>query len=204
LAAPRRRPSSRDDLAYLTIAEASALIARKQISPVELVDACLSRIQRYEPRIEAWITVFAAKARAEARRAANEIARRGPRSALHGIPIGHKDLYDMRGVRTTAGSKVLADSAPATRDATVVARLRRAGAIVLGKTNTHEFAYGVWTPPTSNPWDTSRVPGGSSGGSAAALAAGMCLGATGSDTGGSIRIPSSSATPWESSRRTGV
>lgn len=185
-------PAGADDLAYLTIAEASALIAAKQLSPVELVEACLSRIEHFEDRIKAWVTVLAEQARAEARLAADEIAASGrPRSPLHGIPIGHKDLYHVAGVRTTAGSKVLADAPPATRDAAVVARLRRAGAIVLGKTNTHEFAYGVWSPPTSNPWDGSRIPGGSSGGSAAALAAGMCLGASGSDTGGSIRIPSS-------------
>jgi aspartyl-tRNA(Asn)/glutamyl-tRNA(Gln) amidotransferase subunit A len=97
----------------------------------------------------------------------------------------------MKGVRTTAGSRVRADAPPAKRDSAAVAMLRAAGAIALGKTNTHEFAYGVRTPPTSNPWDTSRIPGGSSGGTAAALGAGMCLGGTGSDTGGSIRIPSS-------------
>jgi len=184
-------PSSADDQAYLTIAEASDLIARRELSPVDLVDACLNRIHSHEPRIKAWITVLAEEARRDARAAADEIARHGPRSPLHGIPLGHKDLYDVKGVRTTAGSKVRAHAPAAQRDAAVVARLRKAGAIVLGKTNTHEFAYGVWTPPTSNPWDTTRIPGGSSGGSGAALAAGMCLGATGSDTGGSIRIPSS-------------
>jgi aspartyl-tRNA(Asn)/glutamyl-tRNA(Gln) amidotransferase subunit A len=184
-------PRNRDDLAYLTIAEASDLIARRELSPVDLVDACLDRIHGYDPSIKAWITVLADEARRDAKVAADQIARHGPRSPLHGIPLGHKDLYDVRGVRTTAGSKVRADAPPATRDAAAVARLRKAGAIVLGKTNTHEFAYGVWTPPTSNPWDTTRIPGGSSGGSGAALASGMCLGATGSDTGGSIRIPSS-------------
>jgi aspartyl-tRNA(Asn)/glutamyl-tRNA(Gln) amidotransferase subunit A len=187
----RKRPDASDDVAYLTIAEAAELIRRRRLSPVELVDACLSRIKGHEETIQAWITVFPEKARAEAKVAADEIARRGPRSPLHGIPIGHKDLYDQKGVRTTAGSKVRADAPPAKRDSAVVAALRAAGAIALGKTNTHEFAYGVWTPPTSNPWDTARVPGGSSGGTAAALAAGMCLGGSGSDTGGSIRIPSS-------------
>ena len=189
--AAKARPASEDELAYLSIAQASALIAEKKLSPVELVDACLSRIDRFEPAILAWITLLGDQARAAAKIAAAEIARGSPRSPLHGIPIGLKDLYDMKGVRTTAGSAVLADAPAAKRDATVVARLRKAGAIFLGKANTHEFAFGVWTPPTSNPWDTSRVPGGSSGGSAAALAAGMCLGATGTDTGGSIRIPSS-------------
>jgi aspartyl-tRNA(Asn)/glutamyl-tRNA(Gln) amidotransferase subunit A len=189
--AARNRPGASDDVAYLTIAEAAELIRKRQLSPVELVDACLSRIKRHDETIQAWITVWPKRARAEAKAAADEIARRGPRSPLHGIPIGHKDLYDMKGVPTTAGSRVRADAPPAERDSAVVAALRRAGAIALGKTNTHEFAYGVRTPPTSNPWDTSRIPGGSSGGTAAALAAGMCLGGSGSDTGGSIRIPSS-------------
>lgn len=189
--AGKDRPEGSDDLAYLTIAEASALIQARRLSPVELIDACLARIDRHEGSIKAWITVFADEARAEAKTAADVIARRGPHSPLHGIPIGYKDLYDLKGVRTTAGSKVLADAPKAKSDSTVAARLRAAGAIALGKTNTHEFAYGVWTPPTSNPWDTPRVPGGSSGGTAAALASGMCLGGTGSDTGGSIRIPSS-------------
>ncbi len=189
--AAKERPNTSDDLAYLTIAEAAELIRTRRLSPVELVDACLARIDRHEPAIKAWITVFPKKARAEAKAAADEIARRGPRSPLHGIPIGHKDLYDMKGVRTTAGSRVRADAPPAKRDSAAVVTLRNAGAIALGKTNTHEFAYGVWTPPTSNPWDTARIPGGSSGGTAAALGAGMCLGGTGSDTGGSIRIPSS-------------
>jgi aspartyl-tRNA(Asn)/glutamyl-tRNA(Gln) amidotransferase subunit A len=189
--AARNRPGASDDVAYLTIAEASELIRTRRLSPVEVVDACLSRIERVDESIQAWITVFPEKARTEARRAADEIARRGPRSPLHGIPIGHKDLYDMKGVRTSAGSAVRNDAPPAKRDSAVVRSLRAAGAIALGKTNTHEFAYGVWTPPTSNPWDGSRIPGGSSGGTGAALAAGMCLGGSGSDTGGSIRIPSS-------------
>ncbi len=185
------RPSTSEDLAYLTIAEAAELIRSRRLSPVELVDACLDRIERHEEVIKAWVTVLGDEARAGAKAAANEIARRGPRSPLHGIPIGHKDLYDMKGVRTTAGSKVRADAPRAKQDSAVVKLLRAGGAITLGKTNTHEFAYGVRTPPTSNPWDTARIPGGSSGGTAAALAAGMCLGGSGSDTGGSIRIPSS-------------
>jgi aspartyl-tRNA(Asn)/glutamyl-tRNA(Gln) amidotransferase subunit A len=187
----KQRPTASEDLAYLTIAEAAGMIRNRQVSPVELVDACLDRIERHDKVIQAWVTVLAEDARAEAKAAADEIARRGPRSPLHGIPLGHKDLYDVKGVRTTAGSKVTADAPPAKEDSAVVARLRAAGAIALGKTNTHEFAFGVRTPPTSNPWDITRIPGGSSGGTAAALAAGMCLGGTGSDTGGSIRIPSS-------------
>ncbi len=110
------------------------------------------------------------------------------RSQLHGIPIGVKDLIAVKDVRMTAGSKVLADYI-ASEDASVVEQMHKAGAIIIGKTNTHEFAYGTYTPPTRNPWNRSRIPGGSSGGSAAAVAADMCLGAIGSDTGGSVRIP---------------
>ncbi len=184
-------PATSDDLAYLSIAQASVLIRRKQVSPVELAKACLGRIRRFDDQIKAWVIVTERLALAAARAAADEIARQGPRSPLHGIPVGIKDLYDVAGLETRAGSNVRADARAAARDSAVVARLRRAGAIVIGKTNTHEFAYGTWTPPTSNPWDASRIPGGSSGGSGAALAAGMCLGATGSDTGGSIREPAS-------------
>lgn len=182
-------PSTPEDLAYLTIAQASALIRSGDVTPVDLVDACLSRIERFDPQIQAYVAVFADEARAAAQQATEEIARLGPRSPLHGVPISHKDLYDIEGSPTRAGSRVLADAPAATQDATVVHRLRRAGAIVLGKTNTHEFAFGVWTPPTSNPWDQTKIPGGSSGGSAAAMASGMGLGATGSDTGASIRLP---------------
>lgn len=184
-------PSSADDLAYLTIAEASALIASGEVTPTDLVQACLARIEAHDPAIKAFLAVTGDRALEEAARATERITRRGPRTPLDGIPIAHKDLYDVRGMRTTAGSKVLADARPVKRDATVVRLLREAGAIMLGKTNTHEFAFGVWSPPTSNPYDRTRVPGGSSGGSAAALASGMTLGATGSDTGGSLRIPSS-------------
>lgn len=184
-------PSSEDDLAYLTIAEAATLIASRSVSPIELVEACLGRIERHDPLIKAWVSVVREQALGEARAAADEIARSGPRSPLHGIPLGIKDLYDVKGLPTKAGSNVRADAPPAARDATAIARFRRAGAIVIGKTNAHEFAYGTWTPPTCNPWDASRIPGGSSGGSGAALTAGMCLGATGSDTGGSIREPAS-------------
>lgn len=185
------RPQSDDDIAYLTIAQAAKLIENKELSPVELVDACLKRIERFDGAIKAWVRVLDDRAHAEARKAADEIARRGPRSPLHGIPIAHKDLYDVKGLPTKAGSKVRSDAPPAKRDAAFVRKLRNAGAVMLGKTTTHEFAYGTRTPPTANPWDTSRIPGGSSGGSAAALASGMCLGASGSDTGGSIRTPSS-------------
>lgn len=136
-------PSSTDDLAYLTIWHASQLIRRREISPVDLVQACLARIERFEPGIKAWLAVYAEDALAAARTATEEITRDGPRTPLHGIPVGHKDLYDIAGKVTTASSKVRADALPATQDATAVALLRAAGAITLGKLNTHEFAYGV-------------------------------------------------------------
>ncbi len=169
------------------------LVKRGQVSPVELVEAYLARIERRNPKLNAYLTVTAESARAEARRAEREIRRGRHRGPLHGIPIALKDNIYTNGVRTTAGSKVLADFIPQ-EDATVVERLRAAGAVFLGKTGMHEFAYGVtcdnpFYGPIRNPWDTSRIPGGSSGGSAAAIAAGMCAAALGSDTGGSIRIP---------------
>jgi aspartyl-tRNA(Asn)/glutamyl-tRNA(Gln) amidotransferase subunit A len=180
------------DLASLTLAEAAAAIAAGDLSPVELTDACLDRIERLDPALNAFITVTAETARREARAAQDGT---GPSGPLRGVPIALKDLFDTAGVRTTGGTKILADRVPE-RDATVTARLRQAGAVFLGKLNMHEFAYGVSNDnphygPTRNPWDTARIPGGSSGGSGAAVAAGLCLGTLGSDTGGSIRIPAS-------------
>ena len=177
----------------------AALYARRKLSPVELVQMFLGRIERLNPQLNAYLSVTAERALAEARAAEKEIfgsrgrRRRRHRGPLHGIPIALKDNIWTRGVRTTAGSKILSDFIPS-EDASVARRLRRAGAIVLGKTNLHEFAYGVTTNnphfgPTRNPWDTARIPGGSSGGSAAAIAAGLCAASLGSDTGGSIRIP---------------
>ncbi len=182
-----------DALAFASIAELAPLVAQKKVSPVELTTAMLERIGRLNPRLNAYLTVTADLAITQARRAEKEILRRHIRGPLHGIPIALKDNIWTRGVRTTAGSKILADFVPQ-EDATVARRLWRAGAILLGKTNLHEFAYGVTTNnahygPTRNPWDTARIPGGSSGGSGAALAAGICYGSVGSDTGGSIRIP---------------
>jgi len=172
-----------------TIAEAAALLRRGEVSSRELTQACLDTIARVDPLIEACVTVMAEAAMAQARAADEtrnaEDADLGP---LFGIPLGIKDLYQTRGVRTTAGSAVLADWVPE-EDAAAVTRLAEAGAIALCKTNTHEFAYGTVTPPTRNPWDLERTPGGSSGGSAVAVATGECLGALGTDTGGSIRIP---------------
>lgn len=160
---------------------------------MELVQTVLSRIERLNPRLNCFITVLQDQARKEAASADRALARGDWRGPLHGIPVAIKDNIWTREVRTTAGSKILADFIPQ-EDASVVAALRRAGAVVLGKTNLHEFAYGVTCAnahfgAVHNPWDIKRIPGGSSGGSAAALAAGLCVAAMGTDTGGSIRIP---------------
>ncbi len=174
---------------YLSIQEASEELRSGLITPTELLAETLERIDQLDSKIHAFITVMRDQAFEEAEKAENEQRTGLFRGPLHGIPIGVKDLIAVKNVRLTAGSKVLADHV-SQEDATVVEQLRRAGAVIIGKTNTHEFAYGTYTPPTRNPWDLTHIPGGSSGGSAAAVAAGMCLGAIGSDTGGSIRIPS--------------
>lgn len=186
-------PGSAEDVAYLSVAELGRLFRARQLSPVELVRVYLERIARLNPRLNAYLTVVEEAALDEARRAEGEIARGKSRGPLHGIPIAVKDNIDSAGVRTTAGSKILAAYVPA-QDAPVLARLRAAGAILLGKTHLHEFAYGVTSEnvhygPARNPHDPGRIPGGSSGGSAIAVAAGLCAAALGTDTGGSIRIP---------------
>ncbi len=186
--------SHAEDLAYASIAEIGPRIRRGDVSPVELTQACLDRIARLEPEINAFITVTADAALQQARQAETDIAQGHYRGPLHGIPVAQKDLMYTRGVRTTAGSKVLEHFVPQ-EDAAVVTRLETAGAIELGKLNLHEFAAGGTSEnphygAVHNPWNLAHNPGGSSGGSGAALAAGMCLGATGSDTAGSIRIPS--------------
>ncbi len=173
---------------YLSIQEASTDLRSGLVTPTELLSEVLEQIDARDGQIQAFVTVLREEAFKDAEQAENEQRTGLFRGPLHGIPLAIKDLVAVRNARMTAGSRVLADYI-APEDATVVEQLRRAGAVIVGKTNTHEFAYGTYTPPTRNPWDTSRVPGGSSGGSAAALAAGMCLGAIGSDTGGSIRIP---------------
>ena len=183
------------DLHWLTIAEAAALIERRELSPVELVEACLRRIEVAEPSVNAFITVVAEEVRAGAERATEEIARGEYRGPLHGIPVALKDIFDVRGVKTTAASKILADNV-ATSDSDAAERLRTAGALIIGKLNMHEFAYGATGVDSHfgaarNPWDTARVTGGSSAGSGASVAAGECLAALGTDTGGSIRIPAS-------------
>src|SRR5229473_1779850 len=174
---------------YLSIQEASEELRSGLITPTELVAEAFERIDQLDGEIKAFVTVMRDQAYEEAEKAEREQRTGLFRGPLHGIPIGVKDLIAVKNVRMTAGSKVLADHV-SQEDATVVEQLRRAGAVIIGKTNTHEFAYGTYTPPTRNPWDLTHIPGGSSGGSAAAVAAGMCLGAIGSDTGGSIRIPS--------------
>jgi len=177
----------------LTIAEASDLLRRKQISPVDLTNACLDRIEQLDPTVNAFITVMHDSALAEARAAETEINAGNWRGPLHGIPIGLKDLIDTAGVKTTCGSALFADRVP-THDAEIVRRLKTAGAVLIGKQNMQEFAYGgtstsSYFGPVHNPWNLERIAGGSSGGSAAAVATGMCFGAIGTDTGGSVREP---------------
>jgi aspartyl-tRNA(Asn)/glutamyl-tRNA(Gln) amidotransferase subunit A len=174
---------------YLSIQQASEVLRSGLITPTELLAETLERIDQLDSDIQAFVTVMRDQAYEEAETAENEQRTGLFRGPLHGIPIAIKDLIAVKNVRMMAGSKVLADYVPQ-EDATVVEQLRRAGAVIAGKTNTHEFAYGTYTPPTRNPWNLTHIPGGSSGGSAASVAAGMCPGAIGSDTGGSIRIPS--------------
>ena len=183
------------DTIHLTLEEAAALVRDRRISPTELTEACLARIEAVESRLNAFVTVTADLARAQAREAADEIAAGRYRGPLHGIPVAVKDLFATKGIRTTAGSRILAEWIP-DEDATVVRRLREAGAVLLGKLGLHEFAYGISSVnphfgDVHNPWDTTKIPGGSSGGSAVAVVAGEAYAALGSDTGGSIRIPAS-------------
>lgn len=180
---------SNPTLAFGTITELAPRLRKKEISPVEVTDAVLDRITAVEGRVKAYITVTADEARRAAKAAEMAILAGSYLGPLHGIPVAVKDLYYTRGIKTTAGSKILESFVP-DYDAAVVERLKRAGAVIVGKANTHEFAMNTWTPPTRNPWDLDRIPGGSSGGSGAAVAASECIAAVGTDTGGSIRIPS--------------
>lgn len=178
----------------LSLREAGNLVRSKVISPVELTRACLERIERLNPALNAFITVTAEQAMTQARAAEAEVRRGRWRGPLHGIPIGLKDNIDTSGVRTTLASAIFKDRVP-TADAEVVRRLKAAGAVLLGKQNLHEVAFGTTTAvsyfgPVHNPWQLDRIAGGSSGGSAAAVAAGLCFGAVGTDAGGSIRVPS--------------
>ncbi len=183
------------ELTSLTIHEAARLLKNKEISPVELTQAHLDRIQKLDQYLNSFITITPELSLQQARQAETEILHGNYRGALHGIPLALKDLYETQGIRTTAGSSFFADYIPEA-DAAVVQKLRQAGAVILGKLNMHEIALGVTNEnphfgDCHNPWDLTRISGGSSGGNAAALAAGLCMGALGSDTGGSIRIPSS-------------
>jgi len=175
---------------YTSIREAAEEIHSGIITPTELVLETFERIDEVDGEIQAFVTTLREQALDDADQAEREMRTGLYRSQLHGIPIAIKDLIAVKGVRTTADSKVLSENI-SPEDATVVELLRKMGAIIIGKTHTYEFAYGPYSPPTRNPWDHTRTTGGSSGGSAAAVAIGMSLGAIGSDTGGSIRIPSS-------------
>ena len=175
------------------INELGPLLSSRKTSPVEVLGAILRRIEDVEPEIHAFISIAEDKAQQEAKASERRFIEGSPRSPLDGIPIALKDNISTAGLATTAGSKILASYVPK-EDATVVERLRSAGAVILGKTNLHEFAGGATTDnphygPTRNPWDRTRIPGGSSGGSGAAVAARECFGALGTDAGGSIRIP---------------
>ena len=172
-----------------TIVAAAHAIRRKDLTPQGLVADCLQKISSYDPQVRAWVVVDADDAQRDAQRAARELAAGDDRGPLHGIPLGIKDIIDVAGLPTRAGSS-LTEPGPSACDAAVVRRLRAAGAIILGKTVTTEFAW-LDPPPTANPWQLDRTPGGSSSGSAAAVALGMCTAAIGSQTGGSITRPAS-------------
>jgi aspartyl-tRNA(Asn)/glutamyl-tRNA(Gln) amidotransferase subunit A len=181
------------DLPAVSLWEASELVRQKKVSPKELTAACLARIERLNPILNAFITVTAEQAMFDAGRAESEIMKGRWRGPLHGIPVGLKDLFDTAGVKTTGGSALFADRIP-TEDAEVVRRLKAAGAVIVGKQNMHEFGLGATSVPSHfgpvrNPWNPDYVAGGSSGGSAAAVAASLCYGALGTDTGGSVRLP---------------
>ena len=181
-----------DAIAYATIRELGVRYRQRELSPVEVTRTLLERIEQLDSMLHAFITLTADRAMAEAR-AAEAALQRGDARPLLGVPVAHKDIYCTRGIRTTGGSALLADWLP-DNDATCVRRWQEAGTVLLGKLITHEFAFGLQLPghrflPARNPWNTAHIPGGSSSGSGAALAAGLVVGATGSDTGGSIRGP---------------
>ena len=184
-----------NELCYLTIVEAAADLRRKEFSPRELTEAALKRIEAIDGKLHCFITLTADRALHQAKQAELELGSGKDRGPLHGIPIALKDLYMTQGIRTTCHSAVLKNWVP-DNDATAATKLREAGAILLGKVGLHEFAFGGPSvdapfPAVRNPWNTAHIPGGSSSGSGAALAAGLCYGSLGSDTGGSIRTPSS-------------
>ncbi|MFQ6111042.1 MAG: amidase [Nitrospinota bacterium] len=184
----------REDVSGWTIHGLSKRIAAKEISPVEVTEALIRRIETYGPKLKSFITLDAEGALAEARQAEEEILKGNYRGPLHGIPLAYKDLFATKGLKTTSGSKIFKDHVP-TEDSTVVARLRQAGAVCLGKLNMSEFAFGATGHNSHygncrNPWAMEHVAGGSSSGSGNAVAAGLVMGALGSDTGGSVRMPS--------------
>src|SRR6266545_2210651 len=177
----------------MTIEEFARRLRAREITSEAVTEECLRRIEAENPRLNAFILVMADEARRQAREADRELAAGRDRGSLHGVPLSIKDLFDIRGTPTTAASRVR-DGHTATRDAPAMAHLRQAGAVFIGKTNLHEFAFGTTNEdsafgPARNPHDPTRSPGGSSGGSAVAVAAGMALASLGTDTGGSIRIP---------------
>lgn len=176
------------DVLDLSMREVAAALRRKEVSPVDLVQRSLARITADEPRLNAFARLNEDRALAAARQAEREISAGLWRGELHGVPVAVKDLYDIAGLPTTCSSKVRHDHI-ASADSACVQRLEQAGACIVGMTHTHEFAYGIATPTTGNPWNTAHIPGGSSGGSGATLAARGCFMAMGTDTGGSIRIP---------------
>src|SRR3954471_16441432 len=178
-----------------TIQSLAADLRARKASSRELVARALSQIERTDSKLNAFITVTGGSALAEADERDRELAHGFDRGFLHGIPIAHKDLMRTKGVRTTAGSKIFGDYVPG-YDAAIVGKLRGAGAVSIGKTGLHELAYGITSNnphfgAIHNPWDLTRIPGGSSGGSAVAVAAGILPFTTGTDTGGSIRVPAS-------------
>ncbi len=184
-----------DEISEISLTAAADRIRRRELSPVELVQATVDRIDAYGKTLNAYIAWYPEQAVQQARKAEDALARGRPVGPLHGVPIAVKDLFFTAGLPTTAGARVLADFVPQ-EDATVIHRLKEAGAILLGKLNLHELAYGVTNEnphfgPVRNPWNLNRISGGSSGGSAAAVAASLCLASLGTDTGGSIRIPAS-------------
>jgi len=184
-----------NDPTQFEIAELGPLLRDRSLSPVELTESYLGRIERLDPTLKTYIRVLPEQARAAARAAEIEIGSGGWRGPLHGVPLGLKDLFNLAGVPCTMGSSILRDNVPKV-DATVVTRLKAAGAVIVGKQNLHEFAFGITSEnphygAVRNPWDLDRVPGGSSGGTAAAVAASLCAGGLGSDTGASIRAPAS-------------
>lgn len=187
------RDTGADEFSALSLTAAADLIRRRRLSPVELVRSVLDRIEANEKAINAYIACYPEEALRQARKVEDAVAQGRPAGPLHGIPVAVKDLFFMAGLPMTGGSRVLADFVPH-EDATVIRRLKEAGAILVGKLNLHELAYGVTNDnphfgPVRNPWNLTRIAGGSSGGAAAAVAASLCLGSLGTDTGGSIRIP---------------